>query len=387
MNETMTAIVAQLGPANDFIMQDQVFDTGNDDQAFWGVNAMTAAEYGFPDPPAPAPSWAQIASNVFNDMAGRWNMTSCNGGLSWQIYASNVNGQNYKNSISNGGLFQIAARLARYTGNTTYSDWAEKVWDWTAGVGLIDAQNYAIYDGTDSSQNCSSVNHVQWTYNVGMFVYGAAAMSNISAPSSPWASRVEGLVNGSNVFFSPYSNATNVMFEVACEEAGTCDTDQYAFKGFLARWLSKSSVLAPQIEGTIAPWLQTSAQAAARSCVGLGNSSCGTKWYVDGYDGTTGAGQQMSALEVFDSLLIRNAPAPLKAPPPSSSSVLPSSTTAATSSSSVATTLSTLTPSATTSAIAVTSPLSSATTTSATATLGMAGLASAISSAAHQVGG
>ncbi|KAL9093004.1 MAG: hypothetical protein Q9165_004142 [Trypethelium subeluteriae] len=352
---------------------------------------MTAAEYGFPDPPSPLPTWAQVASNVFNDMASRWNSTYCDGGLLWQIYASNVNGQNYKNSISNGGLFQLGARLARYTGNTTYSEWAEKAWDWTAAVGLIDPASYAVYDGTDSSENCTSVDHDQWSYNVGMFIYGAAHMYNISgtaaAPSASaatWQTRLEGLVNGTSVFVSPFSNATNVMFEVACEKEGTCDTDQFSFKGFLARWLSQSSVLAPQISDTIAPWLQTSAQAAAQSCTGLGNSSCGTKWWVEGFDGVTGAGQQMSALEVIDSLLVGNGDAPLKGAAASSSSQ-PSSSSSSVDTSTLVT-WTTVVPTSSASAGASTTALTSG-TTSATTTADasvMGGLASAIASMANQ---
>jgi len=54
----------------------------------------------------------------------------------------------YKNSISNGAFFQISARLARFTGNQTYVDWAEKIWDWVEEIGLM-SSTYDIYDGTD----------------------------------------------------------------------------------------------------------------------------------------------------------------------------------------------------------------------------------------------
>ena len=58
-------------------------------------------------------------------------------------------GYDYKNSISNGGFFQIAARLARFTGNASYVEWAEKIWDWTEGIGLM-SNTYDIFDGTDT---------------------------------------------------------------------------------------------------------------------------------------------------------------------------------------------------------------------------------------------
>ncbi|ODQ76852.1 hypothetical protein LIPSTDRAFT_102095 [Lipomyces starkeyi NRRL Y-11557] len=37
-------------------------------------------------------------------MAGRWDTSTCNGGLRWQIFESN-SGYDYKNTISNAGLF------------------------------------------------------------------------------------------------------------------------------------------------------------------------------------------------------------------------------------------------------------------------------------------
>ena len=146
-NVMMDALVSQLGPNYDFVRAEEAFDTGNDDQAFWVFVAMSAAEYGFPAPPAPAPAWHQVVINAWNDYYSRWNTTSCAGGLKWQFYPSNA-GYEYKNSISNGGFFQLSARLARFTGNQTYVDWAGKIWDWVEGIGLM-STTYDIYDGTD----------------------------------------------------------------------------------------------------------------------------------------------------------------------------------------------------------------------------------------------
>ena len=106
----------------------------------------------------------------------RWDTANCNGGLRWQILFSNA-GYTYKNSISNGVFFELAARLAKYTGNQTYADWAVKSWDWSQGVGLI-TPDYNIYDGAGILENCSLPDHVQWTYNAGVFLHGAANMYN-----------------------------------------------------------------------------------------------------------------------------------------------------------------------------------------------------------------
>jgi len=42
----------QVGPNDDYMTPNQTKTTGNDDQAFWGMAAMTAAEAVFPNPPA-----------------------------------------------------------------------------------------------------------------------------------------------------------------------------------------------------------------------------------------------------------------------------------------------------------------------------------------------
>ena len=137
---------------------------------------MTAAELNFPDPPSTQPSWLSLAQAVFNEQAARWDTGACGGGLRWQIYPFNA-GYDYKNTISTGGFFQLSARLARYTGNTTYADWAEKTWDWMQGSPLI-TKDYKIWDGTSRGNNCSDADQIYWTYNYGTLLSGAAYMYN-----------------------------------------------------------------------------------------------------------------------------------------------------------------------------------------------------------------
>lgn len=179
-NVTTQAMLWQAGPSANFMPANQTRDEGNDDQGFWGMAAMAAAERNYPNPPANEPQWLEMAQAVFNTMAARWDMSSCGGGLRWQIFSFN-NGYDYKNTISNGCLFNLAARLAKYTGNQTYAAWADKVWDWTAAVGFMSAQ-YAFYDGSDDLNNCSTINHLQWTYNAGVYLLGSASMYNFVRP-------------------------------------------------------------------------------------------------------------------------------------------------------------------------------------------------------------
>jgi mannan endo-1,6-alpha-mannosidase len=304
---TAQALLFQVGPDDDYMPPNQTKTEGNDDQGFWGLAAMSAAEVNFPDPPPNQPQWLALAQAVFNTQAARWDDTSCGGGLRWQIFTFN-NGYTYKNSISNGCFFNLAARLAKYTGNDTYAQWADKAWDWMSAVGLLD-NNYYVYDGSDLTINCSSVNHLQWTYNAGAFLLGAANMYNYTNGSLKWQERVNGMVQGLDVFFPE----NNIMQEVACENNGKCDVDQHSFKAYLARWMAATTKMAPFTSNAIMAKLAPSAQAAAQQCSGGDDGrTCGLKWTMGTtWDGSYGVGQEMAALEVIQSNLIAHVAGPV----------------------------------------------------------------------------
>ena len=69
--------------------------------------------------------------------------------------------------MSNGGFFQLAARLARYTGNQTYADWANKALDWLLATPIIEQKDgrWTIWDGAHIEDNCTQTVPYQWTYN------------------------------------------------------------------------------------------------------------------------------------------------------------------------------------------------------------------------------
>lgn len=70
--------------------------------------------------------------------------------------------------------------------------------------------------------------------------------------------------------------------------------------------------LAPWTRDTIATRLRASATAAAAQCVGGKTGTyCGMRWTTGEYDGTTGVGQQMSALEVVQANLFDTVAGPL----------------------------------------------------------------------------
>jgi mannan endo-1,6-alpha-mannosidase len=76
--------------------------------------------------------------------------------------------------------------------------------------------------------------------------------------------------------------------------------------------MAATTKVAPWTADQILPLLASSAQAAAQSCSGgTDGNMCGTKWTQNGWDGTYGVGQQMSALEVIQSNLIKKVAGPV----------------------------------------------------------------------------
>jgi len=177
---TQQALLHQTGDDDDYMPLNQTKTEGNDDQGFWGMAAMTAAETSFQDPPDPSPGWLALAQGVFNTQIARYDTSTCNGGFRWQIFTFNQ-GYNYKNSISNGCVFNLAARLALYTGNQTYADWATKIFTWVSDVGLM--EDYQVYDGTQNTDNCTAKDKTRWTYNAGIYLLGSAVMYNFVSVS------------------------------------------------------------------------------------------------------------------------------------------------------------------------------------------------------------
>jgi len=90
-----------------------------------------------------------------------------------------------------------------------------------------------------------------------------------------------------------------------------------SFKGYVHRWLSVVTQLAPYTRDKILPTLRKSAEAAVKQCTG-GESgrACGFYWsggsYVDpAVDKTTGAGEAMNVLAAVSALLIEEAKPPV----------------------------------------------------------------------------
>ena len=267
---------------------------GIDDQAFWAFTALDAVEANFPEAGDDSPSWLALAQAVFNFEAAYWDTATCGGGFRWQVYSFN-SGYNLKNSVSNGGNFQLAARLAYVTGNQSYGDWAEKVWDWMEASPLFQVQDNVLYiwDNTDANNDCTAVQHFVWSYNYGIMLMGAAYMYNYTGGSSVWEGRVQQILSSTFALFFPAKYGGNIMVELQCEEKLICNQDQKSFKAYVSRWLAVTSLLVPSTAGQILPKLQGSAMGAAAQCSG-GGDVCGEQWFTPTYNGQSGVGQEVS---------------------------------------------------------------------------------------------
>ena len=103
------------------------------------------------------------------------------------------------------------------------------------------------------------------------------------------------------------------MYE-ACEKPGNCNVDQRSFKAYLARWMAATTVRAPFTYNALMPLLQSSAAAAVNTCTGgPDGNSCGLQWTTNAFDGSLGVGEQMSVLEVVQSLLTPTVAGPASA--------------------------------------------------------------------------
>lgn len=303
-----SSLLFQTGTGWDYMPANQTTTEGNDDQGFWGITVMAAAEKNFSNPGDDDPQWLYLAQAVFNTMAARWDTDHCGGGLRWQIFTWN-NGYNYKNAVSNGCLFQLAARLARYTQNETYVEWAEKVWEWCEEIGFINTttSNWPVFDGATITDDCDTVSNLEWTYNSGLFMAGAAFMYNYTEEET-WLNRTTNIWGRARVFFLSESN---IMYEAACQPSGLCNTDQRSFKAIFSRFLGLTCLMAPTLNDDIQSYLNYTTGGILTSCTGgTDGHTCGLNWGAGEWDGKYGLGEQMSALEAIQNRLVWT-----KAPP------------------------------------------------------------------------
>lgn len=234
----------------------------------------------------------------------------------------------------------MGARLARFTGNSTFADYSEETWNWLTSVGFIDNETWAVYDGAFVEDNCTDILQGQWSGNAASLTQGAAFMYNYVSPlssikphrktadtatpktngSDVWRERAEKLSDSLLETFFP----DGIAYEPSCEGSlMSCPGDVLFMKGYTHRWLSSAAQVAPFLADKLLPTLRTSAEAAAAQCVesdgGDVSQRCGFFWsngtFVDPAPsgGTSGAGEGLDVFSAVTSLLVADAAAPATA--------------------------------------------------------------------------
>ncbi|KAL2192439.1 glycoside hydrolase [Corynascus similis CBS 632.67] len=310
---TAEALLAQSGPDLDhaFLPPNYTLDMGNDDQGFWALAAMQAAELDFPSPSEDEPSWLNLAKAVFEIQAARYSIEEeegeCEGGLRWML-APISSGYDVKNTVSTAIFLNLGARLYRFTDNETYADWAAKSWDWLTSVGLIDDE-FNVYDGVRVNDDCETVSRVQFSYASGVILEAAAYMSNHSNnhkhKQKVWSERVTSLASRAMAHFFP----DGTLVERACETTKLgCPDDIQWQKGITLRSLASVATLVPELringddgDRSVAAALRTTAKSAVATCDGgLRGRECGYRWSGEAIDGqevkTTGPPSELNAL-------------------------------------------------------------------------------------------
>lgn len=129
-------------------------------------------------------------------------------------------------------------------------------------------------------------------------------LTKLQTGNAKYMERIDGLLNTTLAKFFP-QDMGSVMVEITCEPLGNCNNDQPAFKAFLTRWLTLTAQLVPETYDRIFGYLRKSAAGAAGQCSGgdLGRH-CGREWNSTVWDGTSGVGEQMSALAVVQAMMV-----------------------------------------------------------------------------------
>lgn len=303
------SIYHQAGPNFNYMISNQSDVEANDDQLFWGLTVMEAAERGFPavnnDDNA---SYLEMAQAVYNTVWERWNDQHCSGGLVWQIL-SNMSGADYKSTAANAGLFAIGARLGRFTGNSMYMETCERISNWLKDSYFVTEKDnyYIVYDGANIGNNeCFTINGYIWSYNYGLMIMGSSYMYSATGDDK-WKNDLEKYLNG----LEKYMVVNGVLDEYTCHSM-KCNNDQRVFKAVVARALGEVVQLVPDLASQAQTILDASAKAAALSCSGGSDSNtCGQDWTVDGWDGKYGLGEQIDALEAIQNSVMSQAKKPL----------------------------------------------------------------------------
>jgi predicted alpha-1,6-mannanase (GH76 family) len=171
-------------------------------------------------------SYLSMAASIFTDMASGWDST-CSGGIWWS------KDRKYKNAIANELFLSVAAHLATRAADpgkrAEYIAWAQKVWDWFTGSGMINA-HHLINDGLDIA-TCRNNQETTWTYNQGVILGGLTELNRVA----PDPARVATAQSIAAAALAHLTDSNGILHDV-CEPK--CGADGVQFKGIFVRNLA-----------------------------------------------------------------------------------------------------------------------------------------------------
>ncbi|KAH8726418.1 glycoside hydrolase, partial [Phaeosphaeriaceae sp. PMI808] len=284
---------------NDYLPTNQtrLYILTNEVQSSWGLAALSAAEFGFPKPKNA--EWVDYAVNVWNSQANRFDREAangtCGGGLVLHVVPDEGRPY-YKESLPNGNLFLLSARLARFTGNQTYTQYANKIFEWSKTVRLL-ASDFQV--SMSVGENCSLPTNYMPSAAHGIYTEGAAIMYNITRAKN-WTDAVIGLVKSSALFHT----SDNIIIEPYCEKSAKCRGRQLSWKGIFALTFARAALAAPTVADSISKLLSTTAQVAADACTRDADPKCSFRWAEANVIQQPGSAKDGYFAEVYNALQV-----------------------------------------------------------------------------------
>lgn len=166
------------------------------------------------------------AETIYKDIVTQWDTTCCgthSGGIWWDKAKTS------KSAAANAGSALAGVRLAKRTGNSSYLDFAKKVYAfWESD--MVDAATFAVYDhlGTDGTRTAGAL-----TDNHGLML-AAALELNIATGEAHYLTEA----NGFGAYLSAHGTKTSSAGPLL-DDGSPCTGACAAYKGIGYRYLAE----------------------------------------------------------------------------------------------------------------------------------------------------
>jgi predicted alpha-1,6-mannanase (GH76 family) len=215
-----------------------------DDEGWWGVAIQCAFVLTGND------GYRQTAEAIFTDLTNGWDETYCGGGL-WQMRANPSYPANFKSSISNELLFDLAGRLYRQADGRSpadkqvFLDWAKKVWAWFDRAGFAGSSGF-VWGGVHPAcpptpgSSVPDANNPPCTYTQGVVLGGLMRLHEATGDTGLLDSgirfadaAVQSMVTSDCILRERCERS-----DLSDQDPGNCDNDAKQFKGVFMRYLA-----------------------------------------------------------------------------------------------------------------------------------------------------